>query len=702
MTPADYAAAGFALVPIPRGSKGPNTEGWNLKENCRLPPGWAGNVGLAHAYSGTCALDLDRLDDAAKYLEARGINVAELIAASDAVRIDSGRENRAKLIYRLAEPLPSKKLANGAFELRSASAAGLTVQDVLPPSIHPETGLPYAWVGNWRSLPTIPDALLKLWLSLSRKVDPNHDKVSFTGQLDELKRLLAKHSPNAPYDADEGDSFIKVGMAIHDATDGSDEGLAIWDEFLRPGIKYAEGARHLESHWRSFKKGGITWRWLSKDTSIDASDFSQLDEYDDIVIDDDVPVTQQPEKVVGKDITVPAAGMRRKKNGRIESNILSIYAAIQQTDLIGMHVGYDDFRAEIMQVPAGRKNLDDMEPFGDEHYTDIRLALERFGFDSTGVDNVRQAVYKLAKRNRFDSARDWLNDQVADDKSRVKTFLPDYMGADDNEYNRAASVYLWTALAGRVLDPACQADIALIFYGKQGCKKSTSVAALAPRPEQFVRLSLDQDDDDLARMMAGTLVGELPELRGLASRDLESIKDFVTAKRDKWVPKYKEFATSYPRRTILVGTTNKREILGDETGERRFLPVHVHQGNPDAIRRDISLLWAEARDLYNLIGVAWQRAEELAAVETANYKISDTWDDLIADWLDGNNGSGLTWHDGKFTTAQVANGALGIDGKNINRTIDMRIAKVLMGLGFAKKRLRMNGLLRWVWSSCAV
>lgn len=697
MTPADYAAAGFALVPIPRGSKGPNTEGWNLRENCRLPPGWAGNVGLAHAYSGTCALDLDRLDDAAKYLEARGINVAELIAASDAVRIDSGRENRAKLIYRLSEPLPSKKLANGAFELRSASAAGLTVQDVLPPSIHPETGRPYAWVGDWRAIPAIPDALLKLWLSLSRKIEQKADKVSFTGQLDELKRLLAKHSPNAPYDADEGDSFIKIGMAIHDATDGSDEGLALWDEFLRPGIKYAEGARHLESHWRSFKKGGITWRWLSKGTSIDASDFSQLDEYDDIVIDDDAPVTQQTTEAVGKNWPV----MRRKKNGRIEPNYLNIHSAVSCPDFCGMHIGYDTFRAELMQSTAAAMDRLHMQPFMDNHYGQLRRALESRGFDSTATDNVRQAVAEVGALHTFDSAADWLNALQHDGKSRVATFLRDYFGADDSDYSRAVSVYLWTALAARVLDPGCQADMAVIMVSSQGERKSTGISSLCPRPEQFVELNLDESDDDLARKMSGCLIGELAELRGLMTRDLESIKSFITRKHEKWVPKYKEFAHTYPRRLIFIGTTNKREFLADETGERRFLPVDVLQAKPEAIQRDRDQLWAEGRELYQIIGIAWQRAEQLGRKAVREYKVSDSWEDAIDVWLTKGDGFDEPSEGREFTTADVATGALGIDSKHVDRRTEMRISKVLQGFGFVKKAAHRGGRFVRVWVAVA-
>ena len=48
-----------------------------------------------------------------------------------------------------------------------------TVQDVLPPSIHPDTGKPYEWAGagDWRKLPTLPNMVLTLWRSLAEPVE---------------------------------------------------------------------------------------------------------------------------------------------------------------------------------------------------------------------------------------------------------------------------------------------------------------------------------------------------------------------------------------------------------------------------------------------------------------------------------------------------------------------------------------------------
>ena len=164
-----YIRAGLVLVPIPAGSKAPRGKGWNVRARCwaspaDIPDGYSGNVGLAHAYAGTCALDIDNADLAAPALAALGIDLAALLATADAVHIRSGRPGRDKLLFRMRDPLASiNRSAAEGFELRCAANNGRTVQDVLPPSIHPDTGQPYRWQGDWHKLPDIPADLLALW-----------------------------------------------------------------------------------------------------------------------------------------------------------------------------------------------------------------------------------------------------------------------------------------------------------------------------------------------------------------------------------------------------------------------------------------------------------------------------------------------------------------------------------------------------------
>ncbi|MDA0380422.1 MAG: bifunctional DNA primase/polymerase [Bacteroidetes bacterium] len=169
---------GLSYVPIPIGMKGPITPGWNQPESCindatdahKL----AGNVGLAHAYceTPTCAVDIDNGKEALRYLAGKGIDLKQFLTERDAAVMWSGRPNSLKAIYRLPEgvsPLLTKTVkVNGKtiLEFRCATADGKTVQDVIPPSVHP-SGTSYRWLqGSLESLTELPNALLELWQEL--------------------------------------------------------------------------------------------------------------------------------------------------------------------------------------------------------------------------------------------------------------------------------------------------------------------------------------------------------------------------------------------------------------------------------------------------------------------------------------------------------------------------------------------------------
>ncbi|SFG33441.1 phage/plasmid primase, P4 family, C-terminal domain-containing protein [Novosphingobium sp. CF614] len=173
----EYVRHSLAVCAIPLGRKGPTAIGWNLLENAITCPTAAatltGNVGLLHAWSGTMALDVDDWGAASEWLLARGVNLAQLFTASDRVEIASGRAGRAKLLFRLPAglhtPVQTLQVKGGdsgmTLEFRCADASGNSMQDVLPPSIHPDTGKPYQWggSGDWRNLPVIPEVLLQVW-----------------------------------------------------------------------------------------------------------------------------------------------------------------------------------------------------------------------------------------------------------------------------------------------------------------------------------------------------------------------------------------------------------------------------------------------------------------------------------------------------------------------------------------------------------
>ena len=177
-----YISAGFCLVPLLFGEKVPALKGWNKRTNTiadhnQIAHLTGRNIGLAHAYSGTCTIDVDDFTKTVQYFKDNGIDLRSLLTAPDTVQIKSGRDNRAKLLYRTDEVLSTFKHNDGGktiVEFRCATANGLTVQDVLPPSIHPETGKPYTWQGNWQNLPALPAEMRDFWLqhSITQKPSP--------------------------------------------------------------------------------------------------------------------------------------------------------------------------------------------------------------------------------------------------------------------------------------------------------------------------------------------------------------------------------------------------------------------------------------------------------------------------------------------------------------------------------------------------
>lgn len=169
-----YAACGWALVHIPAGKKAPTTFGWQTKAT--PPEHWIDNpthnMGLLHGLSGTCALDIDSMPNMRILCESLGIDLDAILASAPRI---VGRPDRGKALFRSPGPdYHARRLAwpvNGdprrtevVFELRTGS-----VQDVLPPSVHPETGNPYVWAGaDWRELPPLPDQILTIWREWDR------------------------------------------------------------------------------------------------------------------------------------------------------------------------------------------------------------------------------------------------------------------------------------------------------------------------------------------------------------------------------------------------------------------------------------------------------------------------------------------------------------------------------------------------------
>lgn len=389
----------------------------------------------------------------------------------------------------------------------------------------------------------------------------------------------------------------------------------------------------------------------------------------------------------------PLPPFARDRGGRIEAELNNVLMLLRRSDLLKLRIGTDAFKGVLM---LGEKGA--WRPFEDDDYTMLRSVFAVMGFKPVSPEMMKDAVRFVGREQQFDSAKQWAATLVWDGVPRVTSFFATYFGTEDNDYTRAVARYTWSALAGRCMVPGVKADMAPVLIGLQGAGKTSAVEVFSPIKDAFVEIALDRKDDDIARSLRGKLVGEIAELKGIASRDAESIKAWVSRRTEEWTPKYREFVTRFDRRLLCIGTGNKDEFLDDETGERRWLPMVVGVVDVKGIEAVRDQLWAEGIQLFEGNGneVLWREAYTLAKLEHGKFKVSDSWEEPIADWLAREDMDGPR-ADQPIRLVDVLLSALGFSVQKITRKDELRVGKVLLKLGYEKRVRRVGGRNAKVW-----
>lgn len=392
-----------------------------------------------------------------------------------------------------------------------------------------------------------------------------------------------------------------------------------------------------------------------------------------------------------------AVAMPLDGNGRITATRVSLEKALRSEGMCH-RLGFDTFKHAVMvNEPGGAewRELKETDVFSVGH------CLEGRGFKPPAKELLRDAINAVAELGAFDSAQNWLAGLTWDGVPRVREFLAKGFGAEAGEYSEAIGLYLWTALAGRVIEPGCKADMVPVAQGTQGIRKSSAVQALSPSPEFFAELDLGVKEEDLNRLMKGRMVLEMGELAGMRAREVEGLKRFVAAQRNLWVEKWATVPTTYARRCVFVGTTNADTFLADSTGSRRWLPFRAGVTgvcDPDWIAANRDQLWAEGAALFRANGVHWRDAERLARDVHEEFTVQDSWDALIAKWLETPGFDGSVPSASFVTTVDVLVKALNIQAGQVSRANETRAGAVLQRLGFNRVRRRVDGSLKWVYA----
>ena len=220
----------------------------------------------------------------------------------------------------------------------------------------------------------------------------------------------------------------------------------------------------------------------------------------------------------------------------------------------------------------------------------------------SGKDKIKDATQAIFTKYRCHPIREYLDSLEWDGVPRLDRLIIDYIGAEDNELNRAMTRKHFTAAVARVMNPGCKYDYCLIIAGAEGIGKSTLFSVMGG--EWFSDSLMTMEGKAGMEQARSGWVIELPELGGIKRSDVEQVKAYISRQNDMYRPAYGEVVEAHPRQCVFCGTTNERYFLKGDTGNRRFWVMSVDadlRKYPDpreALIRDRNQIWAEAVQRY--------------------------------------------------------------------------------------------------------
>lgn len=301
-------------------------------------------------------------------------------------------------------------------------------------------------------------------------------------------------------------------------------------------------------------------------------------------------------------------------------------------------------------------------------------------FKTPGKDTAFDAVTMIANRKKFHSVRDYLNRLQWDGAPRLAGMLTTYFGVPHSDYSIRVGCKFMIAAVARVMKPGCKADNVLVLEGPQGAQKSSSLNALVG-DDWFADELPDLHSKDAAIQLDGKWIVEVAELSALKRSDVETVKKFMSRKSDRYRAPYEKIANDHPRQCLFVGTTNDKNYLKDQTGNRRFWPATCGTIDTAGLRRDRDQLWAEALLCFTRGDIWWFAVDEehLARAEQELRREIDQWEEPINVHLKALNG--------RETTVGAICVKLGIPFEKQNSTVNKRIVNCLKHAGYERRQI---------------
>ena len=376
-------------------------------------------------------------------------------------------------------------------------------------------------------------------------------------------------------------------------------------------------------------------------------------------------------------------GLDFSREGRPRPHVTNLVAILEGDPRWAGRLGWCDFST---------RPLLDGDPMLEHELGEVMVWLgQRYQLHTTEGPLAR-ALGTVCHRHANHPVRDYLDALVWDGTERIRWWLHWWMGCQADDLTQAFGMRWLISAVARIYAPGCKVDTMLVLQGRQGAGKSSALQALAGAPWFCdTKLPLGSADPRAAMMnVHGVWIYEIGELASFKRSDVETVKAFVSSPSDRFRAPFDRLVSDWPRQVVFAGSTNRAQFLNDSTGSRRFWVRTVGDIAVGRIAENRDQLWAEAVAAYREGEPWWLNDDEerLREGDAQAFEQGDPWEDAVADFLIGRDG---------VTCAEVLDRALEIRAGRATKTDEMRLADLLSGWGWTKRRGREGGrrAVRW-------
>lgn len=318
------------------------------------------------------------------------------------------------------------------------------------------------------------------------------------------------------------------------------------------------------------------------------------------------------------------------KNGAAKNCLNNLIKITKHEDI----VRYNKFAnaVEIIQPFKLWPRTNDLPYFcdGDEDCYKSYVSM-KYGNDFSR-DNLKTAVHTIAMDKAYDPVADYLNSLAWDGIKRVSTSLSRHLGAPDSYYTRCASECLFVGAVKRALSTTgIRHDEMIVLVGDEGSGKSAFCRIIAKNDDWFTDNIGDLKNKDSSEGLQGKWIVEFAELKSMQGVSSEHTKAFLSRDVDKFRMPYGTRSSAFPRRCIIIGTTNNEKFLTDVGANRRFVPVLTsggynskHELDRKLLATEVDQLWAEAVHMYREGHDGWMPKDVRTEAQMVKQSFLDT------------------------------------------------------------------------------